>query len=409
MNIRPILSTLGRHRTAAGLIALEIALSCAIISNAVFLIGTRLDRMAQPSGFAIPELIRIQLVGIAQDRNSKALAQEDLAALRALPGVRSAATTNQVPFDHSSWNTSVNLRPDQTHPTLDASYYIGSEDLLETMGLRLVAGRDFTAEEYQNFETLQTSAGASVPSLIVSRSLAERLFPDRGALGESLYLFADQPSRIVGIVEHMMRPNDMGGPGAREFTFMAPVSAPTQYGSDYLLRVDPERRGEILEAAVEALRRIDPNRIVLEESTTTLESMRADFYQADRAMAWLLVAICVSLLVVTALGIIGLASFWVQQRTRQIGIRRALGATRRQILGYFQTENFLIATAGIVLGMALAYGINAALMERYELPRLPWHYLPIGAVALWLLGQLAVLGPALRAAAVPPAVATRSV
>jgi putative ABC transport system permease protein len=126
-------------------------------------------------------------------------------------------------------------------------------------------------------------------------------------------------------------------------------------------------------------------------------------------MAWLLVAVCVSLLVVTALGIVGLASFWVQQRTRQIGIRRALGATRRQILGYFQTENFLIATLGIVLGMALAYAINGLLMERYELPRLPWHYLPVGAVALWLLGQLAVLGPALRAAAVPPAVATRSV
>lgn len=126
-------------------------------------------------------------------------------------------------------------------------------------------------------------------------------------------------------------------------------------------------------------------------------------------MAWLLVAVCVALLVITALGIVGLASFWVQQRARQIGIRRALGATRGQILGYFQTENFLIATFGILLGMALAYGINGMLMERYELPRLPWQYLPVGALALWLLGQASVLGPALRAAAVPPAVATRSV
>ena len=90
-------------------------------------------------------------------------------------------------------------------------------------------------------------------------------------------------------------------------------------------------------------------------------------------------------------------------------MRRALGATRRQILRYFQTENFLLATIGIVLGMLMAYGINQLLMDRYELARLPALYLPVGAVALWLLGQIAVFGPARRAAAVPPAVATRSV
>ena len=126
-------------------------------------------------------------------------------------------------------------------------------------------------------------------------------------------------------------------------------------------------------------------------------------------MAWLLGAVCIALMVVTALGIVGLASFWVQQRTKQIGVRRALGATRSQILRYFQTENFLLATMGIELGMLGAYGLNQLLMTYYEFPRLPEIYLPIGAVALWLLGQIAVFGPAKRAAAVPPAVATRSV
>ena len=99
----------------------------------------------------------------------------------------------------------------------------------------------------------------------------------------------------------------------------------------------------------------------------------------------------------------------VLQRRKQIGIRRAIGATRADILHYFQTENFLIVSGGIVLGMALAYALNLVLMTHYELPRLPLHYLPIGALVLWALGQLAVLGPALRAAAVPPVVATRSV
>jgi putative ABC transport system permease protein len=113
------------------------------------------------------------------------------------------------------------------------------------------------------------------------------------------------------------------------------------------------------------------------------------------------------LLVVTALGIAGLASFWVGQRRRTIGVRRALGATRADILRYFLAENFLLATAGIALGMVLAYGINLFLMRHYELPRLPAAYLPVGTLALWLIGQLAVLAPALRAAAVSPVVATR--
>ena len=87
---------------------------------------------------------------------------------------------------------------------------------------------------------------------------------------------------------------------------------------------------------------------------------------------------------------------------------RSTGATRGQILRYFQTENFIIVTVGVVLGMMLAYGINQWLMGKYELPRLPWLYLPLGALALWLLGQLAVLGPAWRAMAISPAIATRS-
>ena len=136
--------------------------------------------------------------------------------------------------------------------------------------------------------------------------------------------------------------------------------------------------------------------------------MRQRYFRDDRSMAWLLVSTILALLGVTAIGIVGLASFWVQQRTRQIGVRRALGARRIDILRYFQTENFLLATAGIVLGCAAAIGINVWLMAHYAVPRLPIVYLPIGAVALWTLGQLAVLGPALRAARVAPTLAMRA-
>jgi putative ABC transport system permease protein len=165
----------------------------------------------------------------------------------------------------------------------------------------------------------------------------------------------------------------------------------------------------VLRDALVAVAKAVPEVVIDREDSQTLTDLRQDIFKNDHAMAGMLLGVIAALLLVTALGIVGLASFWVQQRTRSIGIRRALGATRRDILRYFQTENFLIVSLGIALGMALAFALNLLLMTHYELPRLPLVYLPVGAVALWLLGQLAVLGPALRAAAVPPVVATRSV
>jgi len=404
MEIRPILSTLRRHKTAAALIVIEIALSCAIICNALFLIGNRLDRMDRPSGLTEDEIVRVQITGIGRDQNAAALTKSDLAALRAIPGVKFASVANQVAFANSSWNSSVRLTEDQKLATMNATVYIGDVQLLDTMGLNLVEGRRFNQDEFVPYDAAD---GTNIPSVIITRKMAEKLYPGESALGKGIYSWGDQPIKIVGIVDHLARPNEGGrGADAYEYSMLLPVAMPYSVGGNYLLRTEPGRRDEVLKAAVATLERNNPNRIVLKQDTQ--QQLREDYYRQDRSMAWLLVAVCVALLVVTALGIVGLASFWVQQRTKQIGIRRALGSTRGQILRYFQTENFLLATIGITIGMLLAYSTNLWLMQRYELPRLPLLYLPIGAVALWLLGQIAVFGPARRAAAVPPAVATRS-
>lgn len=409
LDIRPILTTMRRHKTAAALIVLEIALSCAIICNAVFLIGRRVERIDLPSGVAEAELVNVQLSGIAREENPAAFTQEDLAALRAIPGVTSVTVANQVPLDHSSWNSSLGLTPDQDVPTLTATTYMGGEDLVETLGLKIIAGRDFEPGEYLDFSAGDSAAiFTKLRSAIITRALAEKLFPGKSGVGEVFYFGDPNPIRVVGVVEQLVRPNiSSHGDMQPHYSMLLPIRVAYDVGGHYLLRTAPAERERVIEAAVAALEKNSRNRIVLEQRT--FETIRDDYFRQDRSMVWLLIAVCIALLVVTALGIVGLASFWVQQRTKQIGIRRALGATRGQVLRYFQTENFLLATVGIGLGMMLAFGLNQLLMQQYELPRLPAVYLPIGAVALWLLGQIAVLGPARRAAAVPPAVATRSV
>lgn len=405
MDIRPILTTLRRHKTAAALIVLEIALTCAIVCNALFLIGQRIEKINQPSGIAENGLVEVRLGGIGTQVNVAARTREDLAALRGIPGVKSVVPLNQMPFRNNSWNTSLGLTPDQERPTLSASQYFGSEGTVDTLGLEVVAGRDFQADEYQDVETAKNDPNleANGSAVILSKAAADKLFPGTPAVGKTVYS-GHMPLRVVGVVKELARPTSREGD--TRFSLILPL----RMGYDeafYLIRVtDPARRNEVLEAAVKALERVDSSRLV--RGKRTYEEQRQKYFANDRAMVGLLITVCVALLVVTALGIVGLASFWVQQRTKQIGIRRALGATRGQILLYFQTENFLLATVGIVLGMLMAYTINLYLMNNYELPRMPISYLPIGAMLLWLLGQIAVFGPARRAAAVPPAVATRS-
>ena len=411
MDIRPILSTLMRHKTAAALIVVEIALTCAIICNALFMISDRLSQVREVSGIAEEELVRVQISGIGSDADQVARTRTDLASLRAIPGVKDATVLNQVPFVNSSWNSGVRLQQEQQQSTLNATTYMAEDQFIETLGLTLVAGRDFDADEYREASDLleRTTEDGNIPATIITRSLADKLFPGEDAIGKTFYSWGDAPIRVVGVVEHLVRPGGMGGPAEREYAMVFPLRPHYNLGGNYVIRTDPDRRTEVLAAAKAVLQANGADRIIQEENSKTFEQLRREYYQAPRAMAWLLGIVCVALLLVTALGIIGLASFWVQQRTKQIGVRRALGATRGQILRYFQTENFLLASIGIALGMLLAFAINQLLMGKYEMARLPLYYLPAGALLLWTLGQLAVYAPARRAASVPPAVATRSV
>lgn len=406
MHFLPIISTLRRHRTAAALIILEIALTCAIVCNAVFLIRERLARMDRESGVAEAELIRVQITGIGTRSDAAAVTAQDLAAIRAIPGVKAVTTTNMVPFGNSSWNTDASTKPDDPDRPINVGMYMGGPEHVETLGVRLTSGRDFLPEEYVDYDALQSDA-VKLGSVIITRGVADRLYPGQNAVGKAIYITGKEPPIVVGVIEHIARPNEFDGSRFADYAVLMPVNLPFTVGGNYLIRVDAARQHEVLAAIDAAFDKVDPNRIILHRDT--FAEIRANYFRQDRAMAWLLFGVSLALLVITALGVVGLASFWVQQRTRQIGIRRALGATKGDILRYFQAENFILATIGIVIGMGLAYGINLWLMHKYQVARLPGEFLPIGAAMLWFLGQIAVLGPALRASAIPPAIATRSV
>lgn len=180
-----------------------------------------------------------------------------------------------------------------------------------------------------------------------------------------------------------------------------------RYYCRFLVRALPGERDQTMRAAAETLDQAHTGAYV--RYIRSLDDYRDNTYQDDHAMALVLSVVTGVILAITALGMAGLASFNVRQRTKQIGTRRALGARRRDIVRHFLTENWLITSLGLLLGSVFAVVLNFWLVSLYDLPPLAWYYIPLGCLGLWALGLMAALGPALKAADVPPAIATRSV
>lgn len=407
--IRPILAALRRHKAATALIVLQVALTLAVVSNALFVLHTRLAHLARPTGTDEANLfvIRNGWLGHADSARIDARMRADLAALRGLPGVRDAFASEAYPLQGGGGLLAgIKREPEQTTRPAFAIAYFADDHALDTLGVRLVAGRNFRADEIARAGAFDKIAPASI---IITRDLAHKLFPEGSpALGQTVYL--DGPSVIVGILDRLQ--GAYAGSSVRsidEDTVLIPARLADPDGTVYLVRARPGQRDAAMRSSVAALLAQDRMRLIdPDEGVLTLTQARERGYAIDRGVATAMVVLSALLLLATAGGIVGLSSFWVSQRRRQIGMRRALGATRGNILAYFQIENFLIVGAGVALGVVLAIGGNLWLMERGELPRMPpWSAL-VGALVLWSLGQIAVLGPARRAAAVPPVAAIRA-
>ena len=181
----------------------------------------------------------------------------------------------------------------------------------------------------------------------------------------------------------------------------------------YMIRAEPGARTAVMGGLEDLLLKTDPGRIV---TLRTLEEIKTRTYGRELGLMKILGGVVVLLVAVTAFGIVGLTSFSVSQRRRQIGTRRALGASRRDILRYFLLENWLVTGSGLALGLGMAWALNYTLVRLTTVagapaavPKLDWMLVGGGMVLLWVSGLLAALAPALKATRVAPVVATRTV
>ena len=411
MEFRPIVSSLLRSRTGPLLVALQVAISLAILANAIFVVQQRVAVSQRPSGVPNEQdvgYVFIRPLTLLSHPETLAGQQRELAALKAIPGVASVAWTSQMPMSRSGSSSSIRLNPEQQKESATPAFYAVHPGFVPTLGMKLVEGRDLNEGDMIEIDPRTAGPGDGIPGVVlISQPLGKFLFPDATTyIGRDLWQGAEgrqKPMRIVGVVDHLM------SPGAGSLTGAYSVILPQRSSSSFsrwAIRAEPGKLDKVLADAEETLRKIATTPVRTFKRSVAED--RINRYRNERAMAWMLVSISALLLLVTVSGIVGMTTLRVAQRRKQIGVRRALGARWRDILRYFMVENFIITTGGIVAGLMLAVGLNRLLMAYTGMPRLPIEYMAYGAGALWVLGIAAVYGPASKAASISPAIATRT-
>lgn len=398
--LKPIFNALLRSKAGALMLLFQIAITTAIVSNAAFIIYDRMVYLNQETGYPEEELFAFRLTSFEEGADYNQQIELDETLLRNMPGVINASVFAAVPLSGSGSSSSFSTVPHpEEGPSAQAAYTMADHNAIDTLGVNLIAGRDFTEEDVvfaQNYDKLPTVA-------IVTKAWAEELFPDEDALGKTFYV-RNAPAKIIGIVEHMKAPWP-NSPVADKVIVFPLINGTAR--QKFIVRTHPGERTAVMRQVEDLLLQQNNQRVIT--SLMGFDEAKAQYNASDTLMLRMLLVLIVVLVSVTALGIFGLTLFNISKRTKQIGTRRAIGARKSDIIRYFLLENTMVCVAGLVLGCAGALLVAEQLMQLYSLPKLDYSYVVGTALFVLLISLLAVIVPARRAANISPSIATRTI
>ena len=398
-----IFRALMRNKIGALLIALQIALTLAIMVNAIFMIQDRNQQMSRASGLDEANTFYLTNTVFGENYNKEVNLQTDLHAIRNTPGIVDAIQINAIPLSGGGWSMSLQHEPGDDKDTIGSALYMVDDHAINTLGVELIAGQNFTPQDIQWRESSSTKWP---PKTIITKAFAEQLYPDdwQSAVGKTFYISQTQPIQIIGVMKALQAP--WNGWTGVERSMLVPFHMDAK-NSRYFIRTEPGRRDEMMPVIEKILAESNKERII--RRVSTVEETRQRSYQRHNATNKILLTVVITLTLITGFGIVGLAIFSINRRTKQIGTRRALGATQWQVMRYFMVENLLISSVGVVIGSIGAVALNYWLVKTFNLSPISFELVLFGVIALFIVGQLAVLYPARRAAMIPPATATRTI
>jgi len=400
----------GRHRAEGVFVAVEIGLAVILLAGAGLMIESLWRLWQVDPGFNTRNVLTTKVAlspkVMASPPGIRLAYQQLLARVAAIPGVQSAAITSVVPLSENDseipfWpGTGPQPAQDQTK---SAMFYIVTPDYPSVMQIPLRSGRFFTDRD-----TL-----ASPPVVVIDEVLARRIFPGQDPIGRQISLMAVGPVQIVGVVGHVkhwgLDSDDIAK--IRDQIYFPVLQVPDKFlseavaGLTLMLRTGLEPLSLVSAVRAEVAGPTQDQPIY---AVRTMEQIISGSLAERRFAMLLLIIFAVTALLLAAVGIYGVMSYAVTRRSHEIGVRAALGASRREIVGLVLLQGMRLAAIGMAAGLVAALALTRFMAGLLYGVR-PADPATLVAVTL-LLGGIALLAcyiPARRAAAVDAVVALR--
>ncbi len=396
MSLHLLLKSLLRRKVVTVLLLVQLAMTLALLMNSLLLAIQTRDKLNEPTGLNLPHTLQVQLKPTTPDLRAYPLLgdllERQMAAVRALPGVQSVAYTNQGPVRQGGNNGNLfdaDAEERTNIPTIPQ--YMVSPDFFATLGLTLVEGQ---------LPVTPIAVDTKTPSpLVLTRSLAEKLFPGRSAVG-----LKTNRAPVAAVVEDFF-----GQSSATDKVYNSMQVAPlfgVDWGYALLVKTSEGSTDQVRQQLPDLLRQVDANIEVF--YVRSLEEQHNLLYRDEFGLATLLAILSGLMLLVAMVSSYSNAHFHALKQQQEIGIKRALGASKQLILLELLSENWLTTAVGAVLGVLCALALNKVLASVISLETLNW-WLPLLCSAVLLVCvTVATWYPARIATAVSPATATKT-
>jgi putative ABC transport system permease protein len=392
-----------RHRLRGALVAAEVALAVMLVSGASLLYGSVTRLLSVDSGFATDNRLTMQLaLSGPRYADSGVVFQDWTATLQrvlAVPGVRSAALASQIPLGGNSDMYGLHLEERRGGSQAESPYamrYAVTPRYFETMGIPLRSGRLITESDHRQ----------APPVVLLNEAAAKALYPDGSAIGRRMMVGGGEnaPYRtVVGVVGNTLHQNLNGSPDFQ--VYVPTLQWGEEGGMDLVVHTDVPA-GTMVSSLRAAVMNAVPGIAI--SNVATYDRLK-DLSTADRRFALSLFAgFAAVALILAAAGIFGVLSATVVERTREIGVRTALGAPRGRILEMVVRQGMVLTTAGLVVGLLGTWGSTRVIATLlYGVGASDPTVLAVVVVSLVVVALIASALPAWRASRVDPVIALR--
>ena len=404
MNIKALLKSLLLRKFTTGLLILQLAITLGLLINSVILAVDTNKKLAEDTGLDADNILIVSLhptSGTYRDLDYyRSIVSEDLQQIKKMSGVESVSVINQLPINRRGMLGNVYDLDDPEIVTRDkylqdVKIFLTNEELGKTLALALLEGRFLTKDDELDFGSDQNG------NVLITESLKKALYGDKSALGQET-----NNGRIVGVVKDIML--DPTIPADKQYgVFGNRVMEFVFTGRFYLLKVSPGQVEAVRNKVSDTILAVQAERDIFRIYTMAEHMQR--FYRHDKGLAQLFLMLCGLMIFVTAISSYAYSQFHISRQKKFIGIRRALGARKKDILLYVLTENWLVYSIGCVLGLGMALAFNILLSQYISLSKPDMMLFLLASAVIFVAGTLATLIPAIKTSNIPPVIATRTV